>query len=136
MESIDRKILLTLLARWEEEHLDSAQVHIEAESLWDAEDCWPTYPKQDPRCIAVEVLCNLDLMNAQLIGREDIPAIRAFLETPEGDESSGWDAWESYWSTIDFDARERARGEDAYYRGGQTSPSVSRAQQIVGPERG
>jgi hypothetical protein len=115
-EFIDRIILLELLDRWESGVLDEPRLHMEAESLWDAGDQWPTYPNEDPRSIAIDVLSNLETMNVGFIGRQDIPAIRAFLETPEGQELSGWKTWESYWATVDFTEREKALGADGYYR--------------------
>jgi hypothetical protein len=115
-ESINRNTLLELLDKWESGVLDEPQLHIEAEALWDAGDHWPAYPNEDPRSIAIDVLSNLEILNVQFIGRQDIPAIRAFLETPEGQELTGWKTWELYWATVDFAEREESLGSDGYYR--------------------
>ncbi len=115
-DSIERNLLLDLLRKWETGVLDEQQLHVEAESLWDASDQWPAFPKHDPRSIAIEVLSNLDTMNVGFIGREDIPAIRTFLETPIGREIAAWKTWESYWAKINFTEREKALGSNGYYR--------------------
>jgi hypothetical protein len=114
--SIDRDLLLDLLDKWETGSLGEEQLHLEAESLWDAGGEWPILPKRDPRSIAVEVLSNLDSMNVGFIGREDIPAMRTFLRTPAGGETDAWNAWESYWAKIDFGQRQKSLGANGYYR--------------------
>jgi|SRR5215831_1910626 len=113
---IARDILLDLLRNWESGVFDETRVHAAAESLWEAAGDWPTYPKGDARSIAIEVLSNLDTMNVGFIGREDIPAMRAFLETSPGDEIDAWKTWDAYWAKVDFDVREQLLGADGYYR--------------------
>ena len=115
-EAIDRHLLMDLLRKWETGVFDEGQVHIEAESLWESGGEWPIYPKDDARSVGIEVLSNLDIMNQAFIGRDDIPAIRRFLQTPAGSELDAWKTWESYWDKIDFGDREKALGPNGYCR--------------------
>src|SRR5262245_2608282 len=117
MDSIDRQILFDLMKRWRSREYDEKALHEAAESIWEGGGEWPQYSKDDPRSIAIEVLSNLDVLNQQLIGKEDIPAIEMFLSTAEGKELEGWQNWEEYWSEVDYAERETQRGTEGYYRG-------------------
>jgi hypothetical protein len=58
---------------------------------------------------------HLDALNHQLITPDDIPAIRAFLQTRAGNESEGWTTWRMYWDNLDFDERRRKLKTNPYY---------------------
>ena len=115
MGHIERDVLEALLKRWQTEEIDERTVHEEAESLWEEQEHWPTYPKDDPRSIAVEVLSQLEILNHQLITRADIPAMLEFLNTPQGSELRGWSVWERYWEKLDLDTRKKALKDNPYY---------------------
>jgi hypothetical protein len=114
MEKISRKLLLDLVTQWEAGSLNEVDVHEKAEELWEQDD-WPEYAEEDPRSIAIEVLSQLEILNHQLIIKDDIPAIIAFLKTPEGKERSGWSAWKQYWDSIDLTARKATLKDNLYY---------------------
>ena len=57
----------------------------------------------------------LEVLNHQLIIEQDIPAILTFLATPFGEENQAWQAWETYWTRIDFEARRNELAGHGYY---------------------
>lgn len=115
MTEVDRGVLRSLFEQWSSGEVDEREVHEAAQRIRDSDDNWPEYPKHDPRSIAVEVLTQLDLLNHQLITREDIPTILEFLDTPAGAESDGWERWRDYWAEADLGARSSALQDDPYY---------------------
>jgi hypothetical protein len=112
---VDRHELQTLLRLWEEGKHSERDVHEEAERLWEMGRPWPEYPEEDDRSIAVEVLSQLDILNHQLITREDIPAMLTFLSTPPDHARQGWSLWRDYWTNIDFARRREQLADNPYY---------------------
>ena len=96
MKCIENIRIINLLKEWESGQIGEKEVHERAESLWKIEE-WPNYPKSDPRSIAIELLSHLDILNVQLITREDIPAMIEFLNTKNGNELEAWAKWENMW---------------------------------------
>ncbi len=94
-----------LLLRWQAGKIDADTVLNAAESMWEHGFPWPTYDHTDHRSIAITVLHVLEALYAQLVFREDIPALLAFLDTPLGEEQAGWDTMDRYWEAIDWDYR-------------------------------
>lgn len=108
--------LRTTLARWGAGEITERQVHELAEERWESFPKGPpNHPHNDPRSIPIEVLSQLEILNEQLITREDIPAFVDFLATPRGREEDGWMRLESYWDSVDFDARLRQLADNPYY---------------------
>lgn len=107
--------LTSLLVRWQAGELAAAEVHAEAERLWDAEPDWPPLPEAEPGSIPIEVAQQLDIMNHQLILRQDVPAILAFLATETGGERVAWQRWREYWEKIDYSARRQELAADPFY---------------------
>jgi hypothetical protein len=69
----------------------------------------------DDQSIAIEVLAQLEILNHQLITREDIPALLDFLDTPPRQAARGWKQWRQYWDGIDFAQRRRELATNPYY---------------------
>ena len=63
------------------------------------------YPEHHPRSIPMQVLVELDILNHQLITRDDIPALLEFLRTPPSEELQGWMRWQKYNDELDIDRR-------------------------------
>lgn len=114
-QEIERGELQALLDSWQASTVGEREVHERAETLLEEVGELPHYPESDPRSIAQEVLLQLDMLNHQLITTEDIPAIKAFLETPSGQELQGWAAWKRYWKQLDIDARRQELTSNPYY---------------------
>lgn len=114
MREVPKHLLLDLLDKWEAGILSEAEVHENAEKLWEEND-WPDYKEGDSRSIAIEVLSQLEILNHQLITKEDIPAIVHFLKTPGGQERDGWDAWRRYWNNLDLATRKERLKNHSYY---------------------
>ena len=115
MIDINRDIIQTLLEKWGSGAIDERAVHEAAERLWDQFEEWPSFPEHLPESIAIEVLSHLEILNHQLMTREDIPAMLGFLDTPPGKELQGWEAWRRYWDELDFKSRQEALKRNPYY---------------------
>ena len=111
---VDRSVLRSLVLRWATGELTERNVHETAEGLWESQP-WPNYSEADDRSVALEVLTQLDILNHQLITREDIPALLDFLDTPPGQAARGWKHWRQYWDGIDFAQRRRELATNPYY---------------------
>jgi hypothetical protein len=114
LDKIDRSTLRSLLLQWDSGKLTEKAIHEAAEGLWERYD-WPEYSDTDDQSIAIEVLAQLEILNHQLITREDIPALLDFLETPPGQAARGWKQWRQYWDSIDFALRRRELATNPYY---------------------
>jgi len=105
LTEVDRNQLRRLLLRWQDGELRAIAVLEEAETLLEHLGPLPKYLQSDFRSIAMEVLYDLDILIAQRINSDDIPALLAFLDTPIGAEAQGWQDIQRYWEGIDFDRR-------------------------------
>ncbi len=114
MTTINRKTIIDLLARWRLDQLTEVELHEEIESIWERDD-WSQYPHEDSRSILVEVLSQLEVLNHQLIIKEDIPAIVDFLSTPKGKELEAWKNWMAYWDNVDYERRKQLLKHNPYY---------------------
>ena len=114
MRGVDLNSLKSLLLRWQSEAITAHEVHSEAEALM-AECDWKELPKDDPESPLYEVLCQLDILNQQLILSEDVPVFLTFLGSKESDLEERWSEWEGYWRQVDFERRRRElQGSDFY----------------------
>lgn len=109
-----RKTLLELLDKWAAGALSEKEMHESAESLWEERD-WPDLSPEDEGSVVVEALCQLDMLNAQWITKNDIPVIRKFLNTPPGQTSTAWVEWSRYWDNMDMERRRAEIADNAYY---------------------
>lgn len=108
---MDRSSLSQMLYRWWSGHWTAKQVYAEAMRLWSQTE-WPDYPSDDERSVAIELLFLLNMLPHTLLSTEDVPAMLAFLDTPPGEELSGWARWDLYLSRVDWSARtHRASGQ-------------------------
>jgi hypothetical protein len=114
LDEVDRSILRSLLLQWGTGKLSEKDVHETAEGLWERHE-WPEYCETDDRSIAIEVLAHLEILNHQLITRDDVPALLDFLDTPPGQAARGWIRWRQYWDGIDFAQRRRELATNPYY---------------------
>ena len=111
-----RERLRELLDRWQAGALDERAVHEAAEALSESfPGDLPSYPQSEPRSIAIEVLSQLEILNWQLITRQDIPALLDFLGTRRGEEERGWERYQKYWDSVDFDRRLKELADNPYY---------------------
>lgn len=114
MNKINRQTIIDLLERWKLGQLTEIELHEEIESFWERGN-WPQFPREDPRSILVEVLSQLDILNHQLIAKDDIPAIIEFLHTPKGKELEAWKSWKEYWASVDYERRKQLLKHNPYY---------------------
>jgi hypothetical protein len=112
--ALSRSVLSSWIDRWLDGELTEAQLHELAESVW--ERCeWPESAEDDDDSIAIEVLSQLDIMDHQLITKDDGPALLAFLNTPVGEARLGWEVWRRYLDGIDIQARASALAGHEFY---------------------
>jgi hypothetical protein len=115
MSEDKRKKITTLLNQWGDGIIDERQVHEQAEDWLEQLSELPSYAEENPRSIPLEVLVQLDALNHQLITKDDIPAIKRFLNTPSGQESVGWTLWRKYWNDLDLKCRKEELKSNPYY---------------------
>ena len=111
----ERQKLKALLLRWQSGEIDERHVHEEAERIWAQGSPWPTLTEEDPQSIVAELACVLDILNAQWITVEDVPAMLSFLGTPAEEVVRGWTEWRSYLNGVDFVKRRRQLESNPYY---------------------
>ncbi len=114
MSVIEREKLRQLVNDWADGLIAVEDVHEQAEAYWQEYDQLEL-SKDDPNSIPVEVLSQLEILNHQLITRDDAPAILEFLDVPLGSEREGWKVWRSYWDGLDYDARKLQLKQNEYY---------------------
>ena len=112
---LERVELTKLLELWKAGSLNEREVHERAEFLLDEIGELPNYSESDPRSVAAEVLMQLEILNHQLITREDIPAMEAFLRAQPGHEAEAWAKWRSYWEQLNIESRRQKLGNNPYY---------------------
>jgi hypothetical protein len=106
--------LRDLLLSWQHGEISAQRVHEEAEQLLETVGR-PNLPETDRRAIPLEVVSQLDILNHQLITVDDIPVILEFLETPPEHELQAWSRWQSYWGSINYEARKGQLQGYPYY---------------------
>ncbi|MCE2030335.1 hypothetical protein [Sessilibacter corallicola] len=117
---MDKKILklkeelLLGLENWAEGKIDENTMLCIAENLLEKYG-WKDFGKNKPESVVMEALSQLEILNHQLICKDDIPAIKRFLENNKNPESS-WADWESYWNSVDFNEREGRLNAIEFYR--------------------
>jgi len=104
MENISETIL-NLLDQWEAGTINELEVLNESEKLYLQHYQGNEIPKSDYKSIPIEVLSHLEILHHQWIIKDDIPIIRTFLNTSDGNELEAWKNWEKYWNAIDLDNR-------------------------------
>jgi len=115
MEIIDRSVLRQILIRWQAGEIDEREVHEEAEAILDRYTGERDLPESDERSIGLEVASQLEILNHQLITKDDIPVMLRFLDTERGREIEAWDEWRRYWDSIDYETRRRQLRHNTYY---------------------
>ena len=109
MALITRSDLKSVLAAWQSGRMSAPDVHRWAEArfavdAWDCEDD-----------VANEVLAQLDMLDMNLIIKDDVPSLLAMLEAPAGDAASALDQFEGRLSAEDMDRRRKELAGDPTY---------------------
>jgi hypothetical protein len=114
MKAPQAQWLKSLLVKWQSGEISARDVHEEAEAMM--ESCeWQELPRTAPESVMYEVLCQLDILNQQLIVADDIPAMLKFLGSTPSELDMAWQEWERYWNDVDFaERRRRLQGSDFY----------------------
>jgi hypothetical protein len=121
-----KKLLRSLLLRWQAGELDEQTIHREAlahelNPPW-GQDEWPAYPDADPRSIVLEVLSQLSMLNTQWITKDDVPAILSFLDAAADEVEQAWQKWKKYWENLDYKKRRYEVAGNPFYS--QSGPFV------------
>jgi hypothetical protein len=105
--------LLSILNEWEVGEIDEYQLHHTAEDLFNRYD-WKVFDKSEPESVIMEALSHVEIMNHQLVIKQDIPIIINFIEGCETPGDS-WCKWSNYWDNIDYDARKLVLKSNVFY---------------------
>lgn len=114
----NRDQIRVLLQQWQRRQVTPLDVLVEAERIWESDPLYNNYipfPRTDSRSVYYSVLLMLEVLHVQLLMREDIPMILAFLDTPAGGEEKAWQLWDAYWDSVDYDDRSKTLQGSDYY---------------------
>jgi hypothetical protein len=106
---ITRDDLRSLLTAWQAGNHSAADIHSWAEarfavSAWECEDD-----------VANEVLAQLDMLDMNLVTRDDIPDLLAMLDVPSGLGASASQQFEARMSSSDLERRRTELAADPMY---------------------
>jgi hypothetical protein len=106
---ITRDDLGTVLKDWESGERTASQVHAWAEEryavhAWECEDD-----------VTNEVLAALDMLDVNLLTRDDVPVLRAMLELPAGSAAHAAEVFDTHFEQVDLDERKRNLARERLY---------------------
>lgn len=115
-----RNFVADLLDQWEQGILDERQVMDRAEDMWDTvDDDVVNLPDAHPCSTVLEALHDLSVLNWQLIIKQDLPAIRSFLNADSRETESAWRIYRAYWESTNLSARKHALQHSSFYITGE-----------------
>ncbi len=95
-----------VLCLWETNEVNEEDVFIFAEDLYYLDTLgWPDYPRDDTRSILFAVLESLEKIYSQPTLKDDIPALKKFLNIGQASPIDAWSYIDNYWDSIDWDKR-------------------------------
>jgi hypothetical protein len=106
---ITRDDLRSLLTAWHAGSHSAADVHSWAEARF-AVDAWEC---EDD--VANEVLAQLDMLDMNLVTRDDVPALLAMLDVPSGQGAGASQQFEARISSSDLERRKKQLATDPTY---------------------
>jgi len=110
-----KDLVLEILEDWKSGKINEIIAQEKAEKLYEEFMHYENLSYNNPEAIAYEVLCQLEILNHQLIIKEDIPFIVDFLNTKQGEEKKAWESWQNYWDEIDVDDRLDKLRDNSFY---------------------
>lgn len=114
-EIITRKQLKDLLMQWRNGELSEEQLHDWAENRYLTDEVDYSDWEND-NSVTNEVLGALDMMNMNLMTKEDIESYLTFLDTPPGQFSQGYGKLEDYLKMINYSERKRTLAKIPFYK--------------------
>lgn len=116
MDDLKDKIKKILL-NWEADSINEFDVINEAEYLLEQNNYLYDFVENinHPNHILYQMLDYLEKLHLQLVIKEDIPVILAYLNTPENQVSEATKKWIYYWDNIDY-AQRRAKLKYSPYK--------------------
>jgi hypothetical protein len=107
--------LVRLLDAWEQGDIDELDVLresdgplLEAESAAEAAGTFGrdgVVDERSPEGVLVEILQRLAFLYDSGAQVQDVPAMRAFLDSARRDPVAGWQSWSDYWAHVDTRSR-------------------------------
>lgn len=113
-EIITRQQIKDLLIQWRGGELTEAQLHKWAESKYQNDNVEYTDWEND-NSVSNEVLAALDMMDMNLMTKEDIKYYLEFLETPSGNFDEGIKKLGNNLKTVELLQRKKALAANPFY---------------------
>jgi len=114
-EIISRELLKDLLTKWRNHELAEDQLHDWAENKY-LNDGVDYSDWESDNSVTNEVLGALDMMDMNLMTKEDIETYMKFLDTPPGQFIQGYRELQDYLKTINYSERKRALAKIPFYK--------------------
>ena len=115
LRTVTREEVAQKLSEWASGRTSSAEVHGWASALFLSEDVDFADWEGDEDSVTKEVLGALDMMDMNLVTPQDIPALLAFLGTPVGGFSGGYEKMKKWFDSVDYAARKTCLQSDPLY---------------------
>ena len=90
-----KDLVLEILEDWKSGKINEIIAQEKPDKLYEEFMHYENLSYNNPEAIAYEVLCQLEILNHQLIIKEDIPFIVDFLNTKQGEEKRAWERWQN-----------------------------------------
>lgn len=114
--TITRKELIEILNKWENGDLTEKEIFEWASNIRSADgydvDDWEG---DEENSVANEIIAYLDMMDLNLVTKDDVGAMKEFLSTPIGSFINGYNKWESYNKNININQRKNQLIDNELY---------------------
>jgi hypothetical protein len=114
-EIITREQLRSLLIQWRNSALSEKQLHEWAENKYQNHEVDYSDWENDDNSVTNEVLATLDMMDMNLMTKEDIKYYLDFLDTPLGQFAAGLKKLEDNLKAINFTQRKKSLANNQFY---------------------
>ncbi len=113
---ISRNQIKEILNKWLNNELSASQVHEWAGNLYPNDNVeYTDWEGDDDNSVTNQVLADLDMMDMNLMIKDDIEHYLVFLDTPPDQFNFGCQKLENYLYTIDLEIRREELRNDEFY---------------------
>ena len=112
---VSRGEVIDVLQKWLKGEVDEEELYRWAGSRYSVSD-YDVEDREEDDSITNEVLGHLDMMDMNLVVKEDIPAMIEFLNTPKGKFNEGYSQWARYTKSINYKQRKEKLRHNPFYK--------------------